>query len=107
MKANKRYTSKIRERAVRMDFEHRDDYTSQWETIESISSKIGCTAESLRSWVRQSEIDQDKRGCVSTNERERLKELERKNLELKRANEILCTASPIFTQGELDRRLKG
>ena len=79
---------------------------SQWETIESISSKIGCTAETLRRWVRQSEIDQGKRGGVSTNERERLKELERENRELKRANEILRTASAFFAQAELDRKLK-
>jgi len=89
-----------------MVFDHRDDHASQWETIESISSKIGCTAETLRRWVRQSEVDHGKRGGVPTNERERLKELERENRELKRANEILRTASAFFAQAELDRKLK-
>ena len=106
MNTNKRYAPEVRERAVRMVFEHREDYASQWAAIESISSKIGCTAETLRRWVRQSEIDQGKRGGVSTNERERLKELERENQELKRANEILRTASAFFAQAELDRKLK-
>lgn len=106
MNTNKRYAPEVRERAVRMVFEHREDYASQWAAIESISSKIGCTAETLRRWVRQSEIDQGKRGGVSTNERERLKELERENRELKRANEILRTASAFFAQAELDRKLK-
>ncbi len=106
MKTNKRYAPEVRERAVRMVFEHRHDYSSQWETIESISSKIGCTAETLRRWVRQSEIDHGKRGGTSTSERERLKELERENRELKRANEILRTASAFFAQAELDRKLK-
>ncbi len=98
MKTNKRYAPEVRERAVRMVFEHRHEYSSQWETIESISSKIGCTAETLRRWVRQSEIDHGKRGGTSTSERERLKELERENRELKRANEILRTASAFFAQ---------
>ena len=106
MNTHKRYSPEARERAVRMVFEHREDYASQWEAIESISSKIGCTAETLRRWVRQSEIDQGKRGGVSTNERERLKELERENRDLKRANEILRTASAFFAQAELDRKLK-
>ncbi len=106
MKTNKRYAPEVRERAVRMVFEHRHEYASQWETIESISSKIGCTAETLRRWVRQSEIDHGKRGGTSTSERERLKELERENRELKRANEILRTASAFFAQAELDRKLK-
>ncbi len=106
MKTSKRYAPEVRERAVRMVFEHRGGYASQWETSESISSKIGCTAETLRRWVRQSEIDLGKRGGASTSERERLKELERENRELKRANEILRTASAFFAQAELDRKLK-
>jgi transposase-like protein len=89
-----------------MVFEHQHEHASQWATIESISTKIGCTAETLRRWVRQSEIDQGERGGISTNERERLKELERENRELKRANEILRTASAFFAQAELDRKLK-
>ena len=106
MKTNKRYSPEVRERAVRMVFGHRHEHESQWATIESISAKFGCTAETLRRWVRQSEIDQGKRGGISTSERERLKELERENRELKRANEILRTASAFFAQAELDRKLK-
>ena len=106
MKTRKRYSPEVRERAVRLVFEHRHEHESQWSTIESISAKIGCTAETLRRWVRQSEIDQGDRGGISTSERERLKELERENRELKRANEILRTASAFFAQAELDRKLK-
>ena len=89
-----------------MVFEHQHEYGSEWAAIESISEKIGCTAESLRRWVRQSEIDQGTRSGISTSERERIVELERENRELKRANEILRTASAFFAQAELDRKLK-
>jgi len=106
MKTSKRYSPEVRERAVRMVLEHQHEHGSQWAAIASISEKFGCTAETLRRWVRQSEIDAGKRGGVSTNERERLKELERENRELKRANEILRTASAFFAQAELDRKLK-
>ena len=106
MTTSKRYSPEVRERAVRMVFEHQHEHDSQWATIESISEKIGCTAETLRRWVRQSEIDEGKRGGISTSDRERLKELERENRELKRANEILRTASAFFAQAELDRKLK-
>ncbi len=106
MKTNKRYSPEVRERAVRMVFEHQHEHESQWSTIESISSKIGCTAETLRRWVRQSEIDQGKRGGISTSERDRLKELERENRELKQTNEILRKASAYFAQAELGRRPK-
>ena len=106
MKTVKRYSPEVRERAVRMVSEHQHEHDSQWATIESISAKIGCTAETLRRWVRQSEIDQGSRGGASASDRERLKELERENRELKRANEILRTASAFFAQAELDRKLK-
>jgi transposase-like protein len=86
--------------------EHEREYPSQWAALESIAGKIGCTAETLRKWVRQAERDQGKRAGLSTSERERLKALERENKELRRANEILKTASAFFAQAELDRRLK-
>ena len=106
MTTSKRYSPEVRERAVRMVFEHQHEHDSQWATIESISAKIGCTAETLRRWVRQSEIDQGQRGGTSTSDRERLKELEREVKELRRANEILRTASAFFAQAEFDRKLK-
>ena len=104
-KAN-RYSPETRERAVRLVFEHQDEDNSQWAAIGSISSKIGCTAETLRKWVRQSETDQGKRVGMTSSDRERLLELERENRELKRANEILRKASAFFAQAELDRRPK-
>ena len=106
MKTVERYSPEVRERAVRMVSEHQHEHDSQWATIESISAKIGGTAETLRRWVRQSEVDQGSQGGVSASDRERLKELERENRELKRANEILRTASAFFAQAELDRKLK-
>ncbi len=106
MTKSNRYSPEFRERAVRMVSEHQHEHTSEWAAIESISAKIGCTAETLRRWVRQSQMDSGKRGGLSTTERERLKALERENRELKRANEILRTASAFFAQAELDRKLK-
>jgi transposase-like protein len=89
---------------VRLVFEHQHEHESQWAAICSIAVKIGCTAETLRRWVRQAERDAGKRPGLTTAERERLKELERENRELKRANEILRKASAFFAQAELDRR---
>ena len=103
---SKRYSAEVRERAVRMVAEHRDEYDSQWAAIQSIAGKIGCTTESLRRWVQQAERDEGSRPGLSTSDRERLKQLERENRELKRANEILRTASAYFAQAELDRRRK-
>jgi transposase len=100
----KTFSAEIRERAVRLVFEHQHEHESQWAAICSIAVKIGCTAETLRRWVRQAERDAGKRPGLTTAERERLKELERENRELKRANEILRKASAFFAQAELDRR---
>jgi transposase len=86
--------------------EHQSEHGSQWATIRSVAGKLGCTSEALRRWVRQAERDRGVRAGLSTTERERLKQLERENRELKRANEILRTASAFFAQAELDRRRK-
>ena len=99
-----RYSPEVRERAVRLVYEHRDEHRSQWSAIQSIAKKIGCTSETLRRWVKQSEIDEGTRNGLSTSDRERLKQLERENRELKQANEILRKASAFFAQAELDRR---
>jgi transposase-like protein len=101
-----KYSAEVRERAVRLVVESESHHESQWAAITSVAGKIGCTAETLRKWVRQAERDSGKRGGVTTAERERLKELERENRELKRANEILRKASAFFAQAELDRRSK-
>ncbi len=106
MKKQIRYSPEIRERAVRLLYDHQVEYESQWAAMVSIAAKIGCTPETLRTWVRRSETDQSIRGGLSISDRERLKELERENRELKRANEILRKASAYFAQAELDRRPK-
>jgi len=104
MNKTTRYSPEIRERAVRMVFEHQGEHKSQWAALSSIASKIGCTPETLRKWVRQAERDQGLRSGLTNSERERLKTLERENRELKRANEILRKASAFFAQAELDRK---
>jgi transposase len=101
-----RYSPEVRERAVRLVFEHQGEHASQWAALSSIASKIGCTPETLRKWVRRAECDQGLRGGMTSSERGQLKALQRENRELKRANEILRTASAFFAQAELDRRLK-
>jgi transposase len=106
MSTSKKYSPEVRERAVRMVFEHQDEYESQWAAIGSIAEKIGCTSETLRKWVRQAERDHGRKPGLATDERERLKALERENKELRRANEILRKASAFFAQAELDRREK-
>ena len=104
MATTTRYSPEVRERAVRMVVEHQREYASQWAAIGSIAAKIGCTQETLRQWVRQAERDAGQRPGLSSEERERLKALERENRELRRANEILRKASAFFAQAELDRR---
>ncbi len=99
-----RYSQEVRERAVRLVVEHRGDYASQWEAIRSIAEKIGCSPESLRKWLRRTEIDSGSRSGVTSDERARMKDLEKENRELRRANEILRKASAYFAQAELDRR---
>ena len=99
-----RYSPEVRERAVRMVFECEREHSSQWSAILSIAQKIGCTPETLRTWVRRVEIDTGRRGGVTSDERARIKELEREVRELRRANEILRKASAFFAQAELDRR---
>ncbi len=106
MKTRKRYSQEVRERAVRMVQEHTAEHGSQWETIGSIASKIGCTRETLRQWVRQAERDHGFRPGLTSDERSRLKELERENRELRRVNEILRKASAFFAQAELDRKVR-
>jgi transposase len=104
MKKTRQYSPEVRERAVRLVLDQEPQHGSQWAAIRSISEKVGCTAETLRKWVRQAERDLGKRAGPSTDERERIKELEREVRELKRANEILRKASAYFAQAELDRR---
>ncbi len=106
MARRSRFSLEVRERAVRMVFEHGGEYGSQWEAIRSIAEKIGCSPETLRKWVRQTEVDSGRRGGLTSEEQVRVKELERENRELRRANEILRKASAYFAQAELDRRPK-
>ncbi len=108
MKSNKsnRFSPEVRERAVRMVHEHRGEYPSLWACIESIAPKIGCVAQTLHEWVKQHGIDTGVRDGLNTDERERIKALEREVKELRRANDILKLASAFFAQAELDRRLK-
>ena len=89
-----------------MVLEHQGEHSSQWAAISSIAGKMGCTPETLRRWIRQAEVNDGKRGGLNTNERERVKDLEREVRELRRANEILRKASAYFAQAELDRRPK-
>jgi transposase len=100
------FAPEVRERAVRLVREQRDAHPTQWAAIQAIAPKIGCSAEALRTWVRRAERDAGERPGLTTDERERLKALERENRELKRANEILRKASAFFAAAELDRFTK-
>ena len=106
MTNSNKFSPEVRERAVRMVLEHRGEYPSQWAAIESIAPKIGCVPQTLLEWVKRHEIDSGARDGITTSELQRLKELERENKELRKANEILKLASAFFAQAELDRRLK-
>ena len=97
------YSPEVRERAVRMVFDHQGEHASQYKAIRSIAQKIGCSGETLRNWVRQAERDQGQRAGPTPDELERIKALERENRELRQANEILRKASAYFAQAELDR----
>ncbi len=105
-KTSNRFSPEVRERAVRMVQEHGGDHASQWAAIGSIAAKIGCTTETVRKWVRQTERDQGLRAGPTTAEQERIRALEREVRELRQANEILRKASAYFAQAELDRRSK-
>jgi|ERR1700751_4351619 transposase len=106
MNKSNKFSPEVRERAVRMVQEHRGEYPSLWAAVQSIAPKIGCVPQTLLGWVQREEIDTGARPGVTTAEAQRVKELERENKELRRANEILKLASAFFAQAELDRRLK-
>ncbi len=99
-----RFAPEVRERAVRLVLEHGTEYGSQWAAICSIAEKIGCAAETLRAWVRRAESERGPQPAGPTDPQQRLKQLERENVELRRANEILRHAAAFFAQAELDRR---
>lgn len=101
-----KYSPEMQERAVRLVLEHQAEHESQWAAIASVAAKIGCTAETLRRWVRQKERDAGVRPGPTTAEVERIKALEREVRELRQSNEILRKASAYFAQAELDRPLK-
>ena len=105
-KKSNQFSPEVRERAVRMVLEHRGQYPSLWAAIESIAPKIGCVPQTLNEWVKRHQIDTGSRDGITTSEQQRLRELERENKELRKANEILKLASAFFAQAELDRRLK-
>ena len=105
-KTSNRFSPEVRQRAVRMVLDHGGDHASQWAAIGSIAAKIGCTGETLRKWVRQAERDGGQRPGATTEERERIRALEREVRELRQANGILKKASAYFAMAELDRRSK-
>jgi transposase len=105
-KKSNKFSPEVKDRAVRMVLEHRGEYPSLWAAVESIALKIGCVPQTLLGWVQRHEVDTGTRAGVTTSDAQRMKELERENKELRRANEILKLASAFFAQAELDRRIK-
>jgi transposase len=101
-----RFSPEVRERAVRMVFEHRSEHRSQWAAVASIAAKIGCSAQTLSNWVGQAERSSGAKPGLAMDEGERIKALERENRELRQANDILRKASAYFAQAELDRPWK-
>ncbi len=106
MRKSTKFSPELRERAIRLVFEQRGEHESQWAAVVSIASKMGCTPQTLLTWVRQHEKDTGQREGISTAEQDRVKALERENRELRKANEILKLASAFFAQAELDRHFK-
>jgi transposase-like protein len=106
MNKSNKFLPEVRERAVQMMQEHRGEYPSLWAAVESMAPKIGCVSQTLLEWVKRAEVDAGARPGTTTAETQRIKDLERENKELRRANEILRTASAFFAQAELDRKLK-
>ena len=106
MNKTNKFSPEVRERAVRLVQEHRGEYPSLWAAVESIAPKIGCVPQTLLEWVKREEVDGGQRDGLTISERERIKALEREVKELRRANDILKTASAFFAQAEPDRRLK-
>jgi transposase len=99
-----RFSPEVRERAVRLVYEQEKEHKSQWAAISAIASKIGCSAQTLSSWIKRRDVDSGRRSGTTTEEHARVQALERENKELRRANEILRKAAAYFAQAELDRR---
>jgi transposase-like protein len=106
MNKSNKFSPEVKERAVRLVQEHRGEYPSLWAAVESIAPKIGCVPQTLLEWVKRAEVDSGERPGTTTADAQRMKDLERENKELRRANDILRTASAFFAQAELDRKLK-
>ena len=105
-KTTNKFSPEVRERAVRLVLDEEGQHASRWQAVMSISAKIGCTPQTLNDWVKKAEVDSGLRVGTTTSDAQRIKELEREIKELRRANDILKTASAFFAQAELDRRLK-
>jgi len=106
MNKSNKFSPEVKERAVRLVQEHRGEYSSLWAAVESIAPKIGCVPQTLLEWVKRAEVDNGERPGTTSADTQRMKDLERENKELRRANDILRTASAFFAQAELDRKLK-